>query len=135
MRYTTFRNKLSKLMKLVERNYYSNILRHNQQNLSNSWKIINNIINNYKQKRRTHDNIIIDGIKITNAQTISAEFNKYFVNIGKNLSKAIVDTTVSPTSFIKQVNTQSIYVSPVNEEEVSDIIKDLKLSSPGLIYI
>ena len=59
------------------------------------------------------------------------QFNNFFVNVGPNLANKIPNTSVDPLSYIRSVNEESILLNHVTSDEVSDIIKGLRNSSPG----
>jgi len=65
--------------------------------------------------------------------TIANEFNRHFVNVGPSLASKI-PTAVSPNSshYLDTVRAQpNSCVTLVTQEEVGDILKNLKDSSPG----
>lgn len=57
-----------------------------------------------------------------NNEDIANHFNKYFVNVGKNLANAISHpgNTVN-TSFI-DINCQTIFIKATTEKEITDIV-------------
>ena len=69
--------------------------------------------------------------KVTSDKQIVANgFNSFFLNTGANLAKNILSDPRSPTMFIKR-NSQSMAIMPIIKNDVIDIIKNLKVSSPG----
>ena len=48
--YRTIRNKVSNILILVKRKYYSNLMETNRTNLSKMWVTLNSIINKKKKK-------------------------------------------------------------------------------------
>ena len=69
--------------------------------------------------------------KVTSDKQIVANgFNSFFINTGVNLAKSIPSDPCSPTTFIKR-NLQSMAIMPIIKNYVIDIIKNLKVSSPG----
>ena len=72
------------------------------------------------------------GNKIVSEKTeIADSFNKFFVNIGPSLAGKIPETDVDPITYINNEISRCIHVVPVTETEVTNILKDLKTSSPG----
>ena len=55
----------------------------------------------------------------------------YFVNIGASLAEKIPHTNVNPITYVKKNVTRCIQLTPVCEEEIITILKNLKNSSPG----
>ena len=62
---------------------------------------------------------------------IADKLNEYFVNIGPTLAKDIPSNTLTPLHFMARRIQDSIFLNPVVENEVLQIISNLKNSSPG----
>ena len=62
---------------------------------------------------------------------IAESFNKFYINIGPNLAKQQPPCSESPVKYIKERNNSPIYLNPVEQYEVKNIIMALKISSPG----
>ena len=60
-------------------------------------------------------------IIITGSQNIT----DYFVNIGPNFAKNIPDSDIEFHNFLKDRNPKSLFLTPVIEEEVKDIVNNL----------
>lgn len=128
--YKLYRNKLNGLLRLTERNYYNYLIENNKLNVRKSWDILKEIINRKKPKNLI-ETLLIKNRKITNKKDIAESFNNYFVQVGPNLAKDIPPNTISPTSFMNNRDYNSIFLQPVVHNEVVNIIKNLKKSSPG----
>ena len=75
---------------------------------------------------------IINGVQTTNGKRIGNDFNDFYVNIGPTLASKIGNTDIDPTDYVKSINnTSTVFLEPVDKDEVSRIIKALKNSSPG----
>ena len=85
-KYKKYKNKLTSILRLAEKNYFSNKLLEAKNNLSQTWQIINNITNRTTSKKSV-DQILDDGSIIDDPQTIAEKFNNFFLNIGSNLAK------------------------------------------------
>ena len=75
------------------------------------------------QELDSNEIIIKDGEQIAN------KFNKFFVNVGSNLSRAIPKSNKGPWNFIQHTTYECFCVMPVNGEEVVKIISSFKDSS------
>lgn len=128
--YRRYKNKLSHLLKMSERKYYKEKLENNKANLTNTWKILKNIINKNRsyqcQQEFKLNNDVIDDPK-----QIADEFNKYFVKVGTTLESQIPRSTKSPLDLMKGNLENSIFVAPTCEEEVSKVVLHLKSVSAG----
>ena len=128
--YKEYRNKLNSLLRKAERLHYDQLFVKNKNNLKKSWAIIKQVINKRKNqivfsKFKINNNIVTD------EKIIANNFNKYFVNLGPSLAKNIPLYQTNPTSYIKQSSPDSMFITPVTNEELVNIVMALKSSSPG----
>ena len=90
------------------------------------WNIIN-----YKKNSNRNEIFRIDNEDVTDKQTIANKFNAFYVNIGPTLARNIPSGNCEPINYIEKGIANSIFIRPVNENEVVAILKDMKNSSPG----
>ena len=71
--------------------------------------------------------IDINSTIITNRRQLCQEFNKYFINVANNLNTDKYQDTPPPdhSCYLKNSVQSSIFLSSIEEEEVSDIIHKL----------
>ena len=62
---------------------------------------------------------------------IANGFNEFYVNIGPALAGKIPTGKSDPITYIKNGISNTIFLRPVNEAEVEDILKSLKNAGPG----
>ena len=74
---------------------------------------------------------ISDGSVTDDKQAVAEIFNDIFVNVGPNLAKKISEQQQNPLNFLKNVISNSIYLTPVTPSEVVNITGSCKDSSPG----
>ena len=94
------------------------------------WSVIRSVISKAKNSRSV-DRIVVNGKTITDKPEIADIFNDYFVNIGPNLSKQISPSTQDPLSYIHCNISGSMYLYPVDCNEIENVISMLKNASPG----
>ena len=90
-----------------------------------TWNILNAIINKRQKDSSYPECFEINGSKFTTKNDIANGFNIFFANIGKELA-AKRDTPLSGTSihdYLDNKNAQSMFLSPVTEEEVVSIVR------------
>ena len=124
-KYLKYKNKLVSIIRQAEKDYYANRLSEVRDNTSKTWKVMNEMCGRNSAHKeidqiKTNDSIIED------PQEIANKFNEFFANVGPNLAKTIPTTTKQPVDFMKGNFLDSMYLSPTNEYEVSDIISKLK---------
>ena len=128
--YHDYKKILKRIIRVAEKDYYEKMFRENRDNIVKSWKLIRNIINN-KKCNRNNDEFHIDNCKITD-KTINAEkINAFYVNIGLSIASKIPPGKSDPITYIRNCVHYTILFRPVNEEEVTSILKNMKNSSAG----
>ena len=129
-KYKTYRNRLNYLIRAAERQYYQDQISKHKSNLKKSWQIIKTIINKSKY-RLSASEFKCNGKTITNRRQISEKFNKFFVNVGSNLTKNIPKSRKDLMDYINHEINECFYVMPVTDEETAKIIASFKDSSAG----
>ena len=74
---------------------------------------------------------MINNKYVDDKRKICESFNDFYINIGPKVSADIPIHNKSPTSYINNHISDTIYLEPVTENEVENIIINLKNSSPG----
>ena len=127
--YKRYKNKLLKILKQAEKLHYQELFGKYRTNLKKTWQIIKVLINKQRsislqKKFKFGDEII------TNSQQICEKFNDFFINIGPNLNKDIPCQNKLAVDYVEKIP-ESIFLNPVDENEVEAMINNLKESSPG----
>ena len=117
-------------MKQWERDYYDKAFAQNKHNLKKAWKLIKNIIGKNTKKDVQHS-FNIDGKLTSEKKVIANKFNQYFVNIGPTLERNIPASEVDYMSFLKGRNPHSIFIKNTDEDEIYNIVQNLKSQSSG----
>ena len=72
-----------------------------------------------KSKNRICPNIVkVKGNYITNPTEIANAFNNFFINIGPNLTKTILDSSKPFKNFLKNRSLNSFLLKATSEDEV-----------------
>ena len=130
--YKNYRNRLHKLLKNAERNYYNDQILTNRNNIRKTWSIIKTIINKNKGDQIKQTKFMLsDGSVTDDKEAVAEKYNDFFVNVGPNLAKKIPEKKQNPLNFLKNVISNSIYLTPVTPSEVVNIMGSCKDSSPG----
>jgi hypothetical protein len=129
--YLHFKNKLSHILKIAERNNYQQALNASKDNMRKSWIIIKEIINKNKKKSQKLPNISINGHLTEDPQLIANSFNNFFTNIGNTLDKKNSRNNIDPISFIPKNYTINLFLNPATEQEINKIIDNLKNCAVG----
>ena len=87
------------------------------------WQIVKMIINKNAYMSVTK-RVLHNGKMVEDGKEIADSFNDFFVNVGSTLAKAIPPVSKSPTQYIKENMVNCLYIRPVTEIEIADIISD-----------
>lgn len=131
-KYKMYRNKLDSLIRKSKRQYFENKFNKSKNDMQKTWKTINNITGRNKQQKVQSQFVNSDGEKITNPQTISNDFNDFFVNIGPKLASEIKSNGKDYYDYMNSPLQNSCFMSPITEDEVVKVISKFDQNkSPG----
>ena len=91
------------------------------------WIGINKIVYS-KNKNKTNSPSSQFKMVIHRSKTYCEHFNNFYTSIGKKLQKNIPPTKKHFSSFLKNSNNLTFFITPTTVEEVNDLISDLKAS-------
>jgi hypothetical protein len=122
---------LKTLIKNAKKSYYETCFKKYKDDIKKTWNTIKLIFNKTNDKQTFPEAFIVDGISISDVNTIADQFNKYFINIGPNLSENIsIPRNSSYQDFLVSPVMNNIFTfRKINHAEVSKIIDDLKPKS------
>ena len=129
--YVLYRNQLRKLMRVTEKKYHADRIMENKHNSRKFWSIIKNIINRKKKSKFQEKFKLNDGSYTADMKIICESFNDFFINVGLSLSKKIPNQNCSLDQFIKMKAVYSVYLEPVTESEIRELVTSLKSAAPG----
>ena len=115
--YKDYKRELNRKLRSAKRQYYINILGHNQHNLKKVWQIINSLIGKDKYSHYP-DHININGLEIQDESYIANSFNNFFVNVGPQLAAKIPLSTNTHLKYLHNSNNKNIFIEPTTENEV-----------------
>ncbi len=121
--YKNYKNRLIYSIRTAKRMYYDKMLKDNKNNIKETWKILNNLINRKSQKTKLSSIFKLDGREISNPLEIGNHFCEYFSNIGPSLARTIPTSSIPARSYLSKAFLKSIFVKPVSENEIVQITK------------
>ena len=127
----SYKNMLSKTIRLAKKNYFTNQLTLYKNDIQNTWKILKqamNLSNNKSDitKIRYNDDIVEDPENIANT------FNNFFSSIGTNLAEGIPPSAKHFSDYLGTPNPNTIFLTPLVKEDIIDIVSNLNnKKSPG----
>ena len=84
--------------------YYNNEFNKNRSNMRKMWNTISEIIHKQKNNNISIKKICVQRKCINDQTEIANIFNDFFINIGPNLTKNIIEKYQSHTSYKKYIN-------------------------------
>ena len=125
--YKQFRNRIVNELRESKKAYYHKYFDDHKNNMKMLWNGIKSIISlksgNFNSVSYLKDK---NGSEITDPKKIAKEFNNYFINVAKNISKKIPRTPKSPLDYLSNPIMDSFFISPCTPEEISSLIHSLK---------
>ena len=128
--YKEFNKTVVHSLKRAEKEYYAELFEKYKCNLKKSWQLIRRLINKNKQGS-IQSTFKYKGKDITDKFEIAEHFNNFFINVGPSTAAKIPRSNHDPSHYMKGNYSMSFYVTPVTQEEINMIIKNLKDSSSG----
>ncbi|CAH3121953.1 unnamed protein product, partial [Porites lobata] len=107
LKYKRYRNKLNHLIKIAKRKYYDTKFEKAKNNLKETWKLINDVINKPSRKAALPNSFFSDGKLLNDPQEIANCFCKFFTNIVwsstyvTNLNRIFLLQKASSTNYYK----------------------------------
>ena len=126
-KYKRYKNKLVSILRLAEKQFYNNKLLLYQNDLKNTWRILNEIT-----KRKNISSLMpdefIDGTNIiTDKQKIVNHFANFFTNIGPTLAKKIKSCPNKTFSDFMGPSVQNtLFLSPCTKDEILSVVSSFK---------
>ena len=126
IKYKKYKNIYTTLVRQSKKDYYQRKLEESQSNSKQMWEVLKSVIKvggkakQYPKFFEDNGNTIKDSLAIVN------QFNKYFVNVGHELSKKIhhhIDDEVSLEKLI-DLNPQTMFLREVDEREVITAVNE-----------
>ena len=128
--YKRYRKKLQLLIVAAKKLHYQSLLNQFKNNSKKVWETIKEVIG--KQNSKTEiQSISANGRTVTDKSQIASTLNKYFVSVGPNLDTDIPEAEVTPLHYLRGNYINSIFLTPVDTEEVLSNLRNLKDSSSG----
>ena len=121
-----------KHVNLAKDKYYKKYFDQYKNNSKKQWQMINNLLNRKSKRAGTIKLKDSQGNILSTNKDVSEKFNTYFSGIASNLKSQISCRTIFDPGgfheFLQGPSTNSIYIKPVESEEVHRIVKNLRIS-------
>lgn len=128
-KYKKYKNKLTAILHKCEKMYYTNLLEQHKSNLRETWKIIKELLHRQDSNHNVIP-LVINGVTIDDPLMIANNFNNYFASIGPNMANNIPTANCHYSNYLKNSSLNSMFIPPATENEITDIISNLKITKP-----
>lgn len=120
--YKNYRNKLNKIIRAAQKNYYAQQFETFKSNIKLTWQTIKCILH------KNNNTPLVTSFKINNAETtdksvIVNKFNEYFVNIGPSLANKFSDSTDNFMTYLRGNYKDSFSLFPTSPEEIINVVQ------------
>ena len=118
-------------MRLSQRNFYSEELEKNKNNMKAQWDLIKAIINKKRGESKVNTKFRINNKIVTDPQEVADGFVDFFTDIGGKLDKIIPRSDRHPSTYITKQYQLSMFLIPTDQIEIKKTIKKLKDCAVG----
>lgn len=128
-RYKEYRNIFNTLRRKSKVAYYNDLIEKNRHSSKKLWGILHKLTGKIRNKQDISDEIIVNGVKESDANVISNAFGKHYSEIGKILARKIEEkgNVIDPMHYMRSRTEQSCFFFPTSAFEIETIIRNLKV--------
>ena len=131
VKYTKMKKFVDKHITKAKSKYYSDYFEQHKCSSRKQWQMINSLLNRNRKKISVTKLIGADGTVVNTPQDIAQNFNNFFSEIAIKLKSETAAHVSAPiasthTEFMDVSVTNSIFITPVDQEEVMGIINKFK---------
>ncbi len=124
-KFVRYKNKLTNVIRAAKKNYYTMMFNKEKNNLTNTWKLINNILKKNKKPSQPPVSFKVNNSNIVDPKTIAHQFNNFFTNVGPELAQKIPGSNSDPLDYISDDFPNSLFQTPITTVELCDCINKL----------
>ena len=133
--YTQFRNFVTAWkIRQSKKDYYEHEFNAEENDIKQTWRIINNIINTKNRKvEYTVKKLIHDDVVQEDPEDIAKMFNNHFLDIGKNIAESIGRNNANHLDYMTHINQpNSFFFRKIHCYSTEKLICSLKNKSSNL---
>ena len=124
--YKTYVNIFNKAKRKAKIIYYKTKLEENKQNSKQLWTVLKQAIGKGNNKSNFPHSFNIENSTVSNKTEVADAFNKFFVNIGLNLSLNVPTSNRLYDTYMPNHNVKSMFLTPVLALDILDVTRKLK---------
>ena len=120
------RNEVVREIKKAKDNYFRDYFLKYRNSIAKTWEDIRTLVNLKNTNKSSISSLMVEGKIITEKSIIVKAFNDFFTNIGPHMAKNIPSTNKKFPEFIREIVSQTFFISPTDTTEVTSIVNSLK---------
>ena len=125
--YNNYRNCLSRTIVNAKKLYYQQEFSKHQHDPKKTWETLHKLLRNKTKPNDIPTKMYNEiGEELIKPQAIAEGFNKFFTEVGLKLKQKINRSSLDPISFLRTMPIQNMTLSPINDNELEQIILQLK---------
>jgi len=124
------RNTLTHVIRRAKENYHKSKLDEYAGNVRKTWHFINDVLNR-NTKGQAALSMMFNNEITSDPKEIAEGFNRYFSEVGANLISQIPRIQTDFRQFLPENAKYSLRLSQISENELKDVINNLKQSASG----
>ncbi|KAK2140384.1 hypothetical protein LSH36_1371g00005, partial [Paralvinella palmiformis] len=121
--YVNIFNKVKREAKII---YYKTTLEENKQNSNQFWKVLKQAIGKGNNQSNFPHYFNIENSTVSNKIGMADAFNKFFVNIGLNLSHNVPNSNRLCDTYMPNHNVKSMFLTPLIAFDILDVTRKTK---------
>jgi hypothetical protein len=125
-KYKVYCNIYNKLLRVAKRNYYCEQIEINKGDMKKTWLTLRNALNQNVCKTELPEYFIHKNRKITNGKQIAQNFNKFFSDIGRDISSKVPPSESHYTNYLGVPHNHTMFLDPVTPSNIINIASKLK---------
>ena len=119
---------INRLTRINKSKYYKTFFSEHKTNYKQTWEAVRSWINVKIKSNNQITSLNINNQIETNPKTISEAFNTFFSTIAKDINNKIIPTNKTHKDYLNASIVNSFFVTPINDEEVESLIKEMNTS-------
>ena len=119
---------INRLTRINKSKYYKTIFSESKANSKQTWEAVRSLINVKIKSNKQITSLNINNQIETNPKTISEAFNKFFSTIAKDIDNKVILSNKIHKDYLNASVVNSFFLTPINDEEVESLIKEMSTS-------
>ena len=125
--FKTYTKILRQMINSAKKMYYQNCFDKFKFDLKKTWSTINGMLNRNENRKDFPKYFEIYGLPASNEKRIANEFNKYFVNVGQDLTQnTLLPSEISFQDYLTTPISHNFEFTTVTTEAIAEVINSLK---------